>query len=388
MKLKSLKFSESITKSWNVEFQKLHPNINLIVGRNSSGKTRVINIINSLANLMCTIKKPLYDSGKWNIIFEDEGTTNEYHLEIDDKKVVSEQYVMNGDTVLKREKTGKGEILAQEAKLKNMAFQVAPDHIASFYKRDAIQHPFLEKLYNWGYYLRTYSFGSDLGRSNVTILNEESSVNPKNQNDAVSILKFGKQKFGDSFISAIIEDMKSIDFFIDKIELAPFDRLLINFIDGTPMVISIKEKGIEKSISQADISQGMFRVLSLLIHLHYFLFSKMSGNILIDDIGEGLDYHRSTRLIKLIMNKSQKHSNIQFIMTTNNEKIMNIVPLKYWCIIERKGEDVKVYNKENSPAVFEEFEFTGLNNADFYTSDFYKGEYISPSTCEEERSFD
>jgi ABC-type lipoprotein export system ATPase subunit len=47
--------------------------------------------------------------------------------------------------------------------------------------------------------------------------------------------------------------------------------------------------------------------------------------VLIDDIGEGLDYERSSNLIKLLLKKMKKES-IQLIMSTNDRFVMNNIP--------------------------------------------------------------
>jgi hypothetical protein len=91
---------------------------------------------------------------------------------------------------------------------------------------------------------------------------------------------------------------------------------------------------------------------------------------LIDDIGEGLDYERSQRLITLIMRKAQAN-NLQVIMTSNDRFVMNNIPLQYWHVINRDGMKSVFYNMQNSRAVFNEFAYTGLNNFDFFANKFY-----------------
>ncbi len=95
----------------------------------------------------------------------------------------------------------------------------------------------------------------------------------------------------------------------------------------------------------------------------------MPSCILIDDIGEGLDYERASALIKLLIDKAKK-SRVQLIMSTNDRFVMNNVPLKYWSIMRRFPNESTIYNYKNSSKQFEDFELTGLNNFDFFTSDF------------------
>ena len=50
--------------------------------------------------------------------------------------------------------------------------------------------------------------------------------------------------------------------------------------------------------------------------------------IALDDIGEGLDFDRASRLVALLIQKA-KRFNFQLIMTTNDSFIMNGVPIEY-----------------------------------------------------------
>jgi hypothetical protein len=91
---------------------------------------------------------------------------------------------------------------------------------------------------------------------------------------------------------------------------------------------------------------------------------------LIDDIGEGLDYNRSTALVKLLVDKA-KETPFQLIMATNDRFVMNNVPLEYWSVIQRIGNISRIYDYRNSPDLFKEFELTGMNNFDFFSSKYY-----------------
>jgi AAA15 family ATPase/GTPase len=123
------------------------------------------------------------------------------------------------------------------------------------------------------------------------------------------------------------------------------------------------------------MSQGLFRALSLILQITYNTLKKISTTILIDDIGEGLDFDRSSRLIKLLIEIAEKNDNIQFIMSTNDRYVMNNVPLEYWQLIQRKGGECRVFNYQNSKEKFDEFKYTGLNNFDFLATDYINSEW-------------
>jgi hypothetical protein len=91
---------------------------------------------------------------------------------------------------------------------------------------------------------------------------------------------------------------------------------------------------------------------------------------LIDDIGEGLDFERSSAMIELLIKKAETGL-VQLIMTTNDSFVMNGVPLDYWSVIERKPGLAKLHNIHNSKPIFNDFKFIGLNNFDFFETQFY-----------------
>ena len=131
------------------------------------------------------------------------------------------------------------------------------------------------------------------------------------------------------------------------------------------------ETGLEKQVTQRDMSQGMFRAFSVLVQVNYYILCGHKGFVIIDDIGEGLDFSRAKQLVQVLIAKA-KEARIQLIMSTNDSFIMNAVDIENWAVIMREGNKISLYNYENSREIFEEFKFTGLNNFDFYASEFFR----------------
>ena len=99
--------------------------------------------------------------------------------------------------------------------------------------------------------------------------------------------------------------------------------------------------------------------------------SDRDGQIQPDDFGEGLDFERSRTLIDLLRSKAHNsEASIQLIMTTNDRFVMNNIPLEEWTVLQRVGHQVRVRNYGNSKQIFDEFKYTGLNNFDFFATDF------------------
>ena len=120
------------------------------------------------------------------------------------------------------------------------------------------------------------------------------------------------------------------------------------------------------------MSQGMFRTLSILIQVNYSQMAKKATCILIDDIGEGLDFRRFWRLIDLLHRKAEDTS-IQLVLSTNDRFVMNHVPLDEWSVLQQQGGHVPVKNCQNSRDVLEKVQVYGASNFSFLEMDFASG---------------
>jgi hypothetical protein len=195
------------------------------------------------------------------------------------------------------------------------------------------------------------------------------NINLKDSDHVVGIFVLGKEELGDKFIESIKSDMDQIGYKISgigtKSPISTEDPL-----DGEPESLYIQEVDLFEKTEQNYMSQGLFRALSLIIQINYSLLAEKPSCILIDDIGEGLDFERASAMIKVLISKAESGL-VQLIMTTNDRFIMNGVPLEYWSVIERKSGLAKLHNIYNSKQIFDDFKFTGLNNFDFFSSQFY-----------------
>jgi len=277
---------------------------------------------------------------------------------------------------LTRGSDGEGIIFAAELDTE-IRFQVPVNQVAAFAKRDSIQHPFLEYLYQWGKGLLRYDFGTPLGHDHLVLQgtqeenNKRADLNLRQTQGVVKIFSRGKNEYPDTFTQAVIEDMGSIGYKLENVDVGIVPDVSFKpKIPATPVGIYVKETDRQGETFQFEISQGMFRALSILIQVNYSLLTGEPSCILIDDIGEGLDFSRSSSLVKLMVEKI-KGSSTQLIMATNDRFIMNNVPLEYWIILERQGGKCIHRNYRNSKQMFDEFELTGLSNFDLFSSNYY-----------------
>ena len=381
MKLNSLSYKENPNSKFEWEIVKFSlENIGLFVAQNATGKTRTINVINSFASILSN--KTVYKNCHFKGTFEDdEHKTFVYEVSFNNEGVEKETLSIDDKHLITRTAEGTAEIWFEELS-KMVKTRIPVTDLASS-RQDDIQHPFLQELVSWGKNTILYLFGSDMGKHAFSLIENSTESTQRELNhkaiDAVVAMYYrGLDRFGNEFKQQIISDMSSINYSIEDILISEVHggfNLPVSNKGGTVKCLAIKEKGISQPLPQHSLSQGMFRALSLIIHLNYIQSKKLKGCILIDDIGEGLDFERSTKLIKLLINKAE-NSFSQLFMTTNDRFVMNEVPLKYWNIIIRDGHTCSILNNLNSKKIFEEFQFTGLNNFDFLSMEFYKQDSI------------
>jgi AAA15 family ATPase/GTPase len=352
--------------------------INLLVGKNATGKTNAITKIAWLGNMLAGFQPQLLNSGNYDVEFEDDTGTYQYKLNLLNQTVLYEELLINDKLIFNRKNDGTGAIFSVQSK-KDMNFRLWPNQLVVTSKKDKIQHPFLEGLAEWAEGQRVYIFSSKLGQDSVFLATDTNNgfVDPRNMNSVAGMFVKGDKEFPRVFRENIIDSMNKIGYELDTIEIVqtPGTWPMPFTVDANGLILSVTEKNSKTPIMQAQISQGMFRALSLIIQIIYNTLKNLSTTILIDDIGEGLDFDRSSRLIKLLVEIGENNNNIQLIMSTNDRFVMNNVPLEYWQVIQREGGECRVFNYQNSKEKFDEFEYTGLNNFDFLATDYINSEW-------------
>jgi predicted ATPase len=386
MRLYSIEYTEydERTYKWSLE-ELTFINFNLIVGKNAVGKSRILRIINALANLIKGNILPVaMETGYYKVIFKDSAlpskrgrTPNpdiEYEFEIHNNKVKKEFLKVGSEVKLDRKSEGFGTIYF-DSEAKNIAIQVPETTLATTSRRDSKQHPFFDTLHQWANSVRYVEFSDDSQKNILLMGNNLATPQVKNEmtpgQNFHLLLKSSLDKFGRSLISTVISDMQQIGYEITDFGLMPISGLSTPIINlGVPQTLYIKESGIDKKLPQYEISAGMFRAISTLILLHTIKLERKPSCVLIDDIGEGLDYDRATKLISIVINHAEEDYS-QFCMTTNDRFVMNKVPLDYWCVVARNKGLVTSYTPRNAPSAYADFEKYGFNNFDFFADGFF-----------------
>ncbi len=350
---------------------------NLVVGKNSAGKSKTLNVIFNLAQGIAGRRNNQHES-EYEFLFENDGNEIVYSVVKSSKAVESEIFKVNGRKLLTRNADGAGKIWAEKIN-QELDFQIPVFLSAVNAKRDKLQHSFLEPLIQWAEEVSIFRFGTDLGKDKIFIKKNEvdQDVNPAGEQiqieDFPSTYFFrGKKEFNNTFIKNIINDMQAIGFPLEDVDSGTPSSIIVNqSLGGEPVSFIFKEEGVKSRFDQFSISQGMFRAFSLLTYTHYMRLKNTKSTLLIDDIGEGLDYERSKNLIKKI-EEICRDANFQVIMTSNDRYVMNAVDIKNWSIVVRSGQEIRFVNYQNSKGQFDDFTQLGLSNFDFFSGNFFE----------------
>jgi len=375
MRLTKYEYSEHPNSPNNWRLQPLSlGGVNLVVGKNASGKSRTLSTVVNLSKLVSGRQK--VSTGAWDCTFEDSDGEFRYELETESNIVVREVFKRNDVVLLDRTGTdGSGKIRATKTD-DLVDFQTPNTDLACVNRRDATQHAFFDKLHDWGMSVFYYTFGTAMGKEALAIIVSIPTIEVDlyNQNMVIAIFRKGEKEFGAEYVNAVKADMEKLGYPIEEILVSQPTSAIFAFqgpiaLPAPPLVgLSVKERELTCVTDQIAMSQGMFRALSVLIQFNYCRMCSKAGCVIVDDIGEGLDFERSCDLISLLVKKSA--SNVQLVLSTNDRFVMNTVPLKSWTLLKRKANLVSVFNYSNSQKHFDEFRFTGLNNFDFFATDF------------------
>jgi len=374
MYLQSFTFRENAGQNieWLIDNVNLGE-INLVVGKNSNGKTRTLNALSDLVGMLTGLGTSASGPVSYELLFRNKQNLMRYELEYDLETIQMERLFVGEELVLERAEGGNG-IVKYEGTPGAifLEFEIPHDQLACFAKRDRLQHPFIEIIHGWAISLRRFDFSGDLGKSHYAL---KSSFDAKEMdwsittNSLVPLITVAEEEYP-HFRELILKDMHQIGYELEDFGIMHSSDRFGNTSQDRYAVYTT-EKGLEKQVTQRDMSQGMFRAFSVLLQVNYYILCKQRGLVIIDDIGEGLDFTRAKQLVQVLIAKA-KESGIQLIMSTNDSFIMNAVDIENWAVIVREGHKISLFNYENSKEIFEEFKFTGLNNFDFYASEFFR----------------
>lgn len=332
-------------------------NINLLVGKNAAGKSRTLSSIREIAALLSgriSLKETHYPTERYEITFQNTNMSCSYMLSYRKREIIDESFTLNGELMFSRSQKKFHDPEALEDKVSLLARY--KDDEGSYYSQSLVE---------WATNIRDLKFANQEEKNRWVKDYTEIEQNTTKLKDSHSIIYYynrGVMQFGQAFTEEVLRCMNEIGYSISAMEITSHSR---------GYCLDIEEYG-QYTITQREMSQGMFRALSFFVQLTFACMENEPICILLDDIGEGLDSDRSKDMVSITIKKIN-NTNIQFFLTTNDRDVMNRIPLRYWTVIDRcTGNESIVYNYSNSKEIFEDFKYTGLSNYDFLVSDFYK----------------
>lgn len=335
--------------SWDMDNMVELENVALFVGQNAMGKSKLIERIKSVVKYILQLKEPSqYTNFVMTLGWEDEQKNQiEYLFNFLNGEVDEESMWFNKEKILKRKK-------GTPTMLKGKTVNPPENKLVVGTQRDVILYPEFEKIVKWAESVVCISFNE------LDILGDKTSAGLGLKKNLYDIVKDLSPESKDK----VIEAAKRLNYPISKISAVSF---------GDIRKVTFKEDGVPRTLMDTTTSKGMFRALYLLILIEYLSSLTTSNDklLIIDDMCEGLDYARSISLGKEILHCADEQ-NIQLIMSSNDNFLMDVVDLHYWQIIQREGVKISTINHSNSPKLFENFKYTGLSNFDFFSSDFIK----------------
>jgi AAA15 family ATPase/GTPase len=346
------------SKNWDLKDLELG-DTNLIVGKNATGKSRTLLAIDFLYQ-MITQKIGIDWGVKWDITFKTKSNdfiVFKFNSKYTNEGVTSEEIIINNEKVLQR--------TSKEAQIKNYLTgefdEINPpdNKLVIHVNRDVKKYPYLEEIATWAENSYGFKFG------NISPFGISSFGRPKRQEyDLLTSIENIPKLFKElnkRNTKELLKDLETIGY-------GNVSKLSFEDDDFTDTLI-VNETDLNINVPHHRLSQGMFRALSVLIFLEYLTSKKQPATVVIDDLCEGLDYDRATKLGKLVFLKCEQND-IQLVATSNDMFLMDVVDIHNWNILQRKGKLVTALNSKNSPELFENFSYTGLSNFDFFSSDY------------------
>jgi len=353
MKLTKLSYKDSDWEIKKLEFDK----VCLLVGKNSTGKSKTLFAIDYLGKLI-TQKTGFYKATEWDITFQEEGDEINYKFRTaypnGEWAVEYEEIVINERTLLHRTGPETATINNLLSHQKDSIYPPA-NKLVIHTIRDVKKYPFLEDIAIWAENSFGFKFGS-IGPDRPYNQQEYNLLTVVEEIPALfkSLNKTGKEQVR-NYLDQLGYKIEAIDYIEEE--------------KGATKGLFIKESGLKNYLPHYELSQGMFRSLSLLIFIEFLTAKKKTATIVIDDFCEGLDYDRATKLGKIVFDKCE-HNNIQLIATSNDMFLMDVVDIVHWNVLQRNASIVTALNAKSNPELFEKFRYTGLSNFDFFASDY------------------
>lgn len=318
--------------------------LNLIVGKNAVGKTKTLNALIEVAKFIKGDSTMDTENHQCRIVFVDaDGKELMYSYKWSGDEVSTETMRIENQVIISR--------TANQSVLKGDTINPPANKLIIQTQRDTNKFPEFETVISWAEHTRGFSF------SDLTAFNSFSIPNMFSES-----IKFDElyEKMDGEKENFIKNTMRELGYKINEISKLELSQHKIIFIN---------EEGVIKPLLSYSMSNGMLRVFYILTYMAYVAAVEGAKTFLVDDLGEGLDFSRSSKLSKIMFNYCESND-IQLIVTSNDNFLMNAIDLNNWIVLQRTGDRVKTFSQTTHPEMFIKFRKMGLNNFDILSTDF------------------
>ncbi|MDO4932313.1 MAG: AAA family ATPase [Prevotellaceae bacterium] len=320
--------------------------VNLIVGRNATGKSRTIRALLQVAAFM-QMKDHFLSSKSFTVdmAFSDPDDTDwnmSYGFKVNEGIVEKETLSVKGGLLLKRTR--------KTARYKEDKINPPSEKLVVQIRRDKELYPEIERLMQWVEGVTYISF-SDINP--FMVLFPTRLFSPMNFSEIVDSLTDEERK-------SVLNEARMLGYNISE---------MTTIVNSDIKLVQIKERSVPNRMLDMQLSSGMLRTLYLLCFMQVIKHNRKLSMLLVDDMGEGLDYGRSTQFGKMIFENCES-SGLQLVASSNDAFLMDVVDIDNWQVLSRKGGKVTTVNRANNSDMFRKFRMTGLSNFDFFSSDF------------------
>ena len=352
------KQSETILR-WELEGLKLRQ-FTLIAGLNTAGKTRTCNVIKNTLKKIVQPMKGL-EVGETDIVFKT-SKNKTYRLIISikenknlDRNITAEElyqvYQQEEKPLFDRTK------LYDNRSRRDVEYTPPDDSLTFHARRDKKSYPYLEEIIEASKRFHFLDFRRP--RAEITKHPLPEGRLPNEFDSSLTPLLF-EELVDDKKKGVILSDLESLGYFIKNISVKS-----IQVEEFKVPLIFFDEEGVGGIYDYTQASEGMVKVIFLIVALN--LIEKGSC-LLIDNIGDGLDYKRSMDIVPILEKASEDK---QIILCTNNEILLNQTDIRNWNILYREGYKVKAFNYENNRDQLLKFSETGLSNYEYFKSEYF-----------------
>lgn len=335
-----------------VGLKPLNP-VNLVVGRNSTGKTRTIHAIQNVASFL-QMKQIILGgrdfSAEMSFLDKNDAEWSMfYSFKVKDGVVEKESLSVCGRTLIKRTKS--------MSSYEGQAINPPAEKLIVQIRRDKNSFPDIEKLMVWAEGIVSVSCSD---------INPFTTIIPSKIFAPIPFYEI-VDKLSETDKKNVLKRAKEVGYNLTSIQTIK--------VSTDMKLVQVKEKGISEQLVDVQLSSGMLRTVYILAFLEYIKHSDRISMMLIDDLGEGLDYGRSINLGKMVFEDCKKNG-LQLIASSNDAFLMDVVDINNWHVLRRKVSKVSTINHSNSSELFRKFRMTGLSNFDLFSSDFIES-YIA-----------